>query len=145
MILPWPFPVCNRRLIAVRQCIISEMLVFLWLYAFCLSFLFFFVFSLALLDFVSKATVVVQASVVRPSVVRKLRFCRKPLHGCSPNFVGTPLSTSPEHFLFKIFNFQFLRVFFFVFVNLGPNGSKHFKRPLLLQFLSNLDQKLYSK
>ncbi len=116
-----------------------------------LFFFFFFVFSLALLDFVSRATVVVQASVVRQSVVRKLRFCRKPLHGSRPNFVGRTLSTiSPENFLSVLFFskcsiFKFLRFYFVLFsLTWDPRGANISKRPSSYIFYSILT-KLYNK
>ncbi len=43
---------------------------------------------LALLDSVSRTTVMVQVSVIRPSIIRTLtQVCQKPQHGSKPNFV----------------------------------------------------------
>ncbi len=54
---------------------------------------------IALLDSVSRATVVARVSAVRPSSVSS--GSQKPLHGLRPNFVGSYLCTiSPENFLF---------------------------------------------
>ncbi len=47
----------------------------------------------------------------------------------SPPYLKTILS-----FFFQIFNFNFFYDFFFVFVNMGPYGSKIFKTLLLLHF-----------
>ncbi len=107
---------------------------------------------LALLDFVSRATVMAQASVVcrpsvcRPSSVRKLKFLR---NRCMDPDKILWEATYPPYlqtvFFFLFFqNFQFSNVyeFFFVFVNMGPYGSKNFKTLLLLQFSSDLSQTL---
>ena len=75
---------------------------------------------LALLDFVSRPTLMAQASIVSPSAIHLSvrtssvpRFSRKPLHGPMPNFVGSSLSTiSPDHFFPKFSIFKFLRFFF---------------------------------
>ena len=84
---------------------------------------------LALLDFVSRATCQ-GAGVRRPSVVCKLRFLRK--RCMDPGqilwVVPSPPYLQTIFFYFKIFNFQFFYVFFFVFVNMGPYGSKISKR-----------------
>ncbi len=88
---------------------------------------------LALLDFVSRGTVVAQAYVVRHRGRRQqAQLSPNPLHGSMPNFVRTPLSAiSPHYFIyFKIFNYQ---IFTIVFVHMGPNGSQNFKMLVLPQ------------
>ncbi len=86
-----------------------------------------------------QGTVVVQVSVVRPSL--NLGFSQ---HGSRSNFMDSSLSTiSPGIFFFKIFNFQkFLRFFFSFSLAWGPMGAKKFQTLLLLQFLSNPNQTL---
>ena len=82
-------------------------------------------FLLALLDFVSRATVMAQASVVRPQTL----VSRKPLHGSRPNFVGGSLSiTWPNFFFSKFPIFIFLRFFFSFSLTWGPMGAKMSKR-----------------
>ena len=97
---------------------------------------------LALLDFVSRATVMTQASVVR-----KLNFL-----GNRCMDLGQILSVGPSppylqtiffFFFFKFFNFQIF-TFFFVCVNMGPYGSKNFKTLLLLH-VPPIWAKLYDK
>ncbi len=78
-----------------------------------------------------------QASVVRPLN----QVSQNPLHGSRSHFVESYLSAIPPDYFspfFKMLDFQnFLRVFFFVFVNMGPNGSQNFKTLLLPPFRSD--------
>ncbi len=100
---------------------------------------------LALLDFVSRATVMAQASVVRrPSSVRKLKFLRNRCLDPDQILWEATYPPSLQTFLFFFQNFQFSNFydFFFVFVNMGPYGSTNFKTLLLLQFSSDLSQTL---
>ncbi len=106
---------------------------------------------LALLDFVSRATVMAQASVVRPSV-------RRPSVNSSFSETAAWIQTKfygqlPIHHIsrpfffvfcfFKIFNFQIFAFlifydFFFVFINMGLYGRKNFKRHLLWKCTTDL-------
>ncbi len=94
---------------------------------------------LALLDFVSRATVVAQASMVR-----KLRFLR---NRCMDPGQILWVAHSPPYlqtiffFFFQNFRYSNFYDFFFVFVNMGPYDSKNVKT-LLLQFSSDLSQTL---
>ena len=91
---------------------------------------------LALLDFVSTATVVAQASVVRPSVVRpSVRVLspvsQKPPHGSRPNFMESYLPYLQTLFFFfsKFLIFKFL-LFYISFSAtwdiMGANISKRY-------------------
>ncbi len=96
---------------------------------------------LALLDFVSRATVVTEASVIHPLT----HASQKPLHGPRLNFVESHLSTiSPGCFILfsYLLIFNFLRFFFFIFVNMGTHGGQNFKMLVLLQFRSYFNQTL---
>ena len=100
---------------------------------------------LAMFDFISRATFVVQASVVRASSDRPLtEVSQKLLPGSRPNFMESYLSTiSTDLFFFiQFFTLQMFTIFSF-FVNMGPHGSKNFKTLLLLQFWSDLSQTLW--
>ncbi len=85
-----------------------------------------------------------QASVVRPSIVRKLlclgNRCMDPdqilWEATYPPYVQTIFCQN-----FQFSNFQIFYDFVFIFVNMGPYGSKKFKA-LLLQFSSDLNQTL---
>ncbi len=86
--------------------------------------IFFFLISmiLALLDFVSRAIVVAQGSVVRPLT----QIAQKPLHGSRSNFMGSYMylsSVSPERLSLPKFSFSFFFFFLgggdFFFVNMG--------------------------
>ena len=80
---------------------------------------------IALLDFVSRVTLLAQSSVVQYLLTH---VSQTPPHGSRPNFME---ATYPPHLqtvffpFFKNFTFQFLRFYFvcFVFVNMGPYGS----------------------
>ncbi len=148
----------NRNSSIIRPCvasIISEPIAWILLF----SFKFWFMLSLAhmptkvlkkkiIFGFFSSAWLCQQsychgAGVRRPSVVRKLRFlwnrCMDPdqILWVAP----FPPYLQTIFFLFLKFSiFKFLRIFF-VFVNMGPYGSKNFKT-LLLQFSSDLSQTL---
>ncbi len=93
---------------------------------------------LALLDYVSRAHEIEirPSSVVRrPSVRLWHRLSLKLLYGFLSNFsCGLPWAICPDvFFILKKKTFlNFLRIFF-VFVNMGPYGSKIFKTLLLLQ------------
>ncbi len=76
---------------------------------------------LALLDFVTRGTVVAWGSVVRPSSISS---------GLSETH-----TRDTDQILWKLQIFWF---FFFVFVNMGPCGNTNFKTQLLLQFSSDL-------
>ncbi len=97
---------------------------------------------LALLDFVSRATVVAQASVACASSVN----CgfSETVHGSRPNFVESYLSIiSSESFSFiQNFHFSNFYDFFFIFANMRPHWSKNFKTLLLPQFSSDLSETL---
>ncbi len=92
----------------------------------------FFIFFLALLDFVSRATVVTQAAVVSLSAVRKLRFLRNRCietsqtlwAALSPPYLQTFFFLSFFFSKFSIFKFL---LFFSFFVNMGTYGSKTFR------------------
>ncbi len=87
--------------------------------------------TLARLDFVSRATVVVQASIVRPLT----QLSQKPLHGSKPEVIESyPSTIFPDIYFsfFKIFTFH--TNFVFVFVNMGPRESKNFKMLFLSSF-----------
>ncbi len=87
---------------------------------------------LALLDSVSRAHGMGLLSVVRPSVSQ---LSLNLMYGFLSNFsCGFPWAIRPDGFWIfeKKFFLDFLRIYF-VFVNMGPYGSKNFKMLLLLQ------------
>ncbi len=100
---------------------------------------------LAQLDFVSGATVMAQASVVRPSPVRPSvnSGFSKTAAWIQAKFCGKlTIRHTPDVFFFKIHNFLIFMIFCFVFVNMGLYGSQHFKTLLLPQFRSDFKQTL---
>ncbi len=73
----------------------------------------------------------------RPSSVRRplTQVSRKPLHGSRSNFMDSSLSTTSPHVFFFFFSkCSIYDLFFFIFVHMGPQGSKNFKTLLSLQF-----------
>ena len=81
------------------------------------------------------------AGVRRSSSVRRpwSQVSRKPLHGSRPNFVGSSLSTiSPDDcFCLFVCLFQNFHDFIFIFVNMGPYGSKNATHPVFIRFEAN--------
>ncbi len=111
---------------AIHRCFVS-CLSNVHVYALCKVFL-------ALLDCVSRANAVAQASVVRRSSVKcvfsetvkqiNAKFCGKvAIHHISRPFFS----------VFKNFEFLNFNELFFIFVNMAPYGSENFKTLLLLQ------------
>ncbi len=77
-----------------------------------------------------------QSSIRRPLT----QVSRKPLHGSRPHLWAAPYPPYLQTLVLSKFSiFKYLKLVF-VFVNMGPYGSKHFKK--LLQFSSDLSQPL---
>ena len=95
---------------------------------------FFFYLCLTMSAQLMKSKFVHRPSIVRPSVCQ---LSLNLMHGLLSNFsCGFPWAIRSDFFWIfeKKFFFDFLRIFF-VFVNMGPNGSENFKT-LLLQIVA---------
>ncbi len=91
-----------------------------------------FLLHVALPDFGNRAAraVVVQVSVVHPTVNSGFSEITAWIQD---QFYGElPIRHISYFFLLNIFAFHFFTIFFFVFVNMGPYGSKNFKTLLIL-------------
>ncbi len=77
--------------------------------------------TLAPLDFLSRATVVAQTSVIRPLT----QLSQKPLHGSKPKFMESYLSTIFPDIYFLFSKFSLFTQFFFSFsLTWDPMGAK---------------------
>ncbi len=97
---------------------------------------------LALLDIVSRATVMAQASVISPLT----QVSQKPLHGSRPNFMESYLPYLQTIFsFFKIFYFHIFTIFISISLTWDPNGAKISKHyfshnfdPISTKFMTNM-------
>ena len=117
------------------------------LISFIYLFIYLFIYSciclLSLLDFYSRATVVVQASVVRrPSSINS-RFLGNCCMDPEQILWATPYPVYLQTFCSQNFQFANFCNFFFRFHEHGYYGSKNFKTLRILQFSSDLSQTLW--
>ncbi len=86
----------------------------------------------------SRSAVMAQASVVRPSSINS--GFSETAAWIQAKFEGSSLSTILHIIFFQNFKVSIFLGLFFIFVNIGPYGSKTVKTRLLLQYLSDVSQ-----